>query len=175
MLEYFISTHGARKGLADTALKTANSGYLTRRLVDVTQDLVVTEDDCGTHEGQLMRAIVEGGEVIESLRDRILGRTAAEDVLHPENRAVLATAGTMLDEDLIDELESAGVDEIKVRTALNCETRFGLCAKCYGRDLGRGGLINTGEAVGIIAAQSIGEPGTQLTMRTFHILSLIHI
>ncbi|MFZ9261385.1 MAG: DNA-directed RNA polymerase subunit beta', partial [Limnohabitans sp.] len=169
VLQYFISTHGARKGLADTALKTANSGYLTRRLVDVTQDLVVTEDDCGTHEGQLMRAIVEGGEVIESLRDRILGRTAAEDVLHPENRAVLATAGTMLDEDLIDELESAGVDEIKVRTALNCETRFGLCAKCYGRDLGRGGLVNVGEAVGVIAAQSIGEPGTQLTMRTFHI------
>jgi len=169
VLEYFISTHGARKGLADTALKTANSGYLTRRLVDVTQDLVVTEQDCGTHGGYLMRAIVEGGEVIESLRDRILGRTAAEDVLHPENRAVLATAGTMLDEDLIDELELAGVDEVKVRTALTCETRFGICAKCYGRDLGRGGLINGGEAVGVIAAQSIGEPGTQLTMRTFHI------
>ncbi|MFZ2309707.1 MAG: DNA-directed RNA polymerase subunit beta' [Rhodoferax sp.] len=169
VLEYFISTHGARKGLADTALKTANSGYLTRRLVDVTQDLVVTEQDCGTHGGYLMRAIVEGGEVIESLRDRVLGRTAAEDVLHPENRAVLATAGTMLDEDLIDELELAGVDEVKVRTALTCETRFGICAKCYGRDLGRGGLINGGEAVGVIAAQSIGEPGTQLTMRTFHI------
>ncbi|MFZ3126691.1 MAG: DNA-directed RNA polymerase subunit beta', partial [Rhodoferax sp.] len=169
VLEYFISTHGARKGLADTALKTANSGYLTRRLVDVTQDLVVTEQDCGTHDGSLMRAIVEGGEVIESLRDRILGRTAAEDVLHPENRAVLATAGTMLDEDLIDELEAAGVDEVKVRTALTCETRYGICAKCYGRDLGRGGLINGGEAVGVIAAQSIGEPGTQLTMRTFHI------
>jgi len=169
VLEYFISTHGARKGLADTALKTANSGYLTRRLVDVTQDLVVTEQDCGTHGGYLMRAIVEGGEVIESLRDRILGRTAAEDVLHPENRAVLAVAGTMLDEDLIDELELAGVDEVKVRTALTCETRFGICAKCYGRDLGRGGLINGGEAVGVIAAQSIGEPGTQLTMRTFHI------
>ncbi|TAH10056.1 MAG: DNA-directed RNA polymerase subunit beta' [Curvibacter sp.] len=169
VLEYFISTHGARKGLADTALKTANSGYLTRRLVDVTQDLVVTEQDCGTHNGYLMRAIVEGGETIESLRDRILGRTAAEEVLHPENRAVLAPAGAMLDEDLIEELEAAGVDEVKVRTALTCETRFGICAKCYGRDLGRGGLINGGEAVGVIAAQSIGEPGTQLTMRTFHI------
>jgi DNA-directed RNA polymerase subunit beta' len=169
VLEYFISTHGARKGLADTALKTANSGYLTRRLVDVTQDLVVTEQDCGTHEGSLMRAIVEGGEVIESLRDRILGRTAADDILHPENRAVMAVAGTMLDEDLIEELEAAGVDEVKVRTALTCETRFGICAKCYGRDLGRGGLVNGGEAVGVIAAQSIGEPGTQLTMRTFHI------
>ena len=169
VLQYFISTHGARKGLADTALKTANSGYLTRRLVDVTQDLVVTEDDCGTSEGSLMRAIVEGGEVIESLRERILGRTAAEDVLHPETRAVIATAGVMLDEDMIDELEVAGVDEVKVRTALTCATRFGLCARCYGRDLGRGGLVNNGEAVGVIAAQSIGEPGTQLTMRTFHI------
>ena len=169
VLEYFISTHGARKGLADTALKTANSGYLTRRLVDVTQDLVVTEQDCGTHQGYLMRAIVEGGEVIESLRDRVLGRTAAEDVLHPESRAVLANAGDMLDEDVIDELELQGVDEVKVRTALTCETRFGICAKCYGRDLGRGGLVNGGEAVGVIAAQSIGEPGTQLTMRTFHI------
>ncbi len=169
VLEYFISTHGARKGLADTALKTANSGYLTRRLVDVTQDLVVTEQDCGTHHGYHMRAIVEGGEVIESLRDRVLGRTAAEDVVHPETRAVLVTAGSMLDEDVIDDLEIQGVDEVKVRTALTCETRFGICAKCYGRDLGRGGLVNGGEAVGVIAAQSIGEPGTQLTMRTFHI------
>jgi DNA-directed RNA polymerase subunit beta' len=169
VLQYFISTHGARKGLADTALKTANSGYLTRRLVDVTQDLVVTDLDCGTSNGQVMRAIVEGGEVIESLRERILGRMAAEDVVHPETRAVLAKAGTMLDEDLIDELELLGVDEVKVRTALNCDTRFGLCAMCYGRDLGRGGLVNNGEAVGVIAAQSIGEPGTQLTMRTFHI------
>ena len=169
VLEYFISTHGARKGLADTALKTANSGYLTRRLVDVTQDLVVTEQDCGTYNGYLMRAIVEGGEVIESLRDRVLGRTVAEDVLHPENRSVVAAAGAMLEEDLIEELETFGVDEVKVRTALTCETRFGICAKCYGRDLGRGGLINHGEAVGVIAAQSIGEPGTQLTMRTFHI------
>ncbi len=169
VLQYFISTHGARKGLADTALKTANSGYLTRRLVDVTQDLVVTEEDCGTADGSLMRAIVEGGEVIESLRERILGRTAADDVLHPENRSVLVKAGEMLDEDVIEELEAAGVDEVKVRTALTCETRFGICAKCYGRDLGRGGLVHSGEAVGVIAAQSIGEPGTQLTMRTFHI------
>ncbi|SEB26191.1 DNA-directed RNA polymerase subunit beta' [Variovorax sp. YR216] len=169
VLEYFISTHGARKGLADTALKTANSGYLTRRLVDVTQDLVVIEQDCGTQDGAVMRAIVEGGEVIESLRERILGRTAAEDVLHPETRAVLAKAGDMLDEDTIEALEAEGVDEVKVRTALTCSTRFGLCAKCYGRDLGRGGLVNNGEAVGVIAAQSIGEPGTQLTMRTFHI------
>jgi DNA-directed RNA polymerase subunit beta' len=169
VLEYFISTHGARKGLADTALKTANSGYLTRRLVDVTQDLVVTEHDCGTHDGSVMRAIVEGGEVIESLRDRVLGRSLADDVIHPERRTVMAVAGTMLDEDLIEELEAAGVDELKVRTALTCETRFGICATCYGRDLGRGGLINHGEAVGVIAAQSIGEPGTQLTMRTFHI------
>jgi DNA-directed RNA polymerase subunit beta' len=169
VLQYFISTHGARKGLADTALKTANSGYLTRRLVDVTQDLVVTEEDCGTVEGSLMRAIVEGGEVIESLRDRILGRVAAEDALHPETRVVIVKAGSMLDEDALDEIEGAGVDEVKVRTALNCATRYGLCAKCYGRDLGRGGLVNVGEAVGVIAAQSIGEPGTQLTMRTFHI------
>jgi len=169
VLQYFISTHGARKGLADTALKTANSGYLTRRLVDVTQDLVVTEDDCGTDNGINMRALVEGGEVIESLRDRVLGRVAAIDVIHPETQAVVLTAGNMLDEDTLDMLEAAGVDEIKVRTPLTCATRFGLCAKCYGRDLGRGGLVNTGEAVGVIAAQSIGEPGTQLTMRTFHI------
>jgi DNA-directed RNA polymerase subunit beta' len=175
VLEYFISTHGARKGLADTALKTANSGYLTRRLVDVTQDLVVTEQDCGTNHGYLMRAIVEGGEVIESLRDRILGRTAADDVLHPENRSVLADAGTMLDEDLIDVLEVAGVDEVKVRTALTCETRFGICAKCYGRDLGRGGLINFGEAIGgaasraaiasSVEAKSNGSIGFNATMR----------
>ncbi|MBF5007594.1 DNA-directed RNA polymerase subunit beta' [Diaphorobacter caeni] len=169
VLQYFISTHGARKGLADTALKTANSGYLTRRLVDVTQDLVVNEQDCGTHNGSLMRAIVEGGETIESLRDRILGRVAAEDIIHPETRVVLVPAGTLLDEDTIEEIEAQGVDEVKVRTALTCETRYGLCAKCYGRDLGRGGMINLGEAVGVIAAQSIGEPGTQLTMRTFHI------
>jgi DNA-directed RNA polymerase subunit beta' len=169
VLQYFISTHGARKGLADTALKTANSGYLTRRLVDVTQDLVVTEDDCGTEHGIQMRALVEGGEVIESLRDRILGRVAATEVLHPETQAVLLPAGRMLDEDALDAIEAAGVDEVKVRTPLTCATRFGLCARCYGRDLGRGGMVNVGEAVGVIAAQSIGEPGTQLTMRTFHI------
>jgi DNA-directed RNA polymerase subunit beta' len=169
VLQYFISTHGARKGLADTALKTANSGYLTRRLVDVTQDLVVIEEDCGTENGLGMRALVEGGEVIESLRDRILGRVTAIEVLHPETQEVLLPAGQMLDEDALDVLEAAGADEVKVRTPLTCATRFGLCAKCYGRDLGRGGLVNTGEAVGVIAAQSIGEPGTQLTMRTFHI------
>ncbi|MBY0237539.1 MAG: DNA-directed RNA polymerase subunit beta', partial [Burkholderiaceae bacterium] len=169
VLQYFISTHGARKGLADTALKTANSGYLTRRLVDVTQDLVVIEDDCGTDNGLAMRALVEGGEVIESLRDRVLGRVTAIEVLHPETQAVLLPPKTMLDEDVLDMLEAAGVDEVKVRTPLTCATRFGLCAHCYGRDLGRGGLVNTGEAVGVIAAQSIGEPGTQLTMRTFHI------
>ncbi len=169
VLQYFISTHGARKGLADTALKTANSGYLTRRLVDVTQDLVVNQDDCGTDNGIAMRALVEGGEVIESLRDRILGRVTAVDVVHPENQETLIRGGMMLDEEAMDILEAAGVDEVKVRTPLTCDTRFGICAKCYGRDLGRGGLVNTGEAVGVIAAQSIGEPGTQLTMRTFHI------
>jgi len=169
VLQYFISTHGARKGLADTALKTANSGYLTRRLVDVTQDLVVTEDDCGTDNGMAVRALVEGGEVIESLRDRILGRVTATEVLNPENQSVVVLAGEMLDEDVLDRVEAAGVDEVKVRTPLTCATRYGLCAKCYGRDLGRGGLVNNGEAVGVIAAQSIGEPGTQLTMRTFHI------
>jgi DNA-directed RNA polymerase subunit beta' len=169
VLQYFISTHGARKGLADTALKTANSGYLTRRLVDVTQDLVVTEDDCGTQNGMAIRALVEGGEVIESLRDRILGRMAAIEVLHPETQDPILQPGQMIDEDVLDVLEAAGVDEVKVRTPLTCDTRYGLCAKCYGRDLGRGGLVNVGEAVGVIAAQSIGEPGTQLTMRTFHI------
>jgi DNA-directed RNA polymerase subunit beta' len=169
VLQYFISTHGARKGLADTALKTANSGYLTRRLVDVTQDLVVTEEDCGTQNGIAMRALVEGGEVIESLRDRVLGRVAAIEVLHPESQQTLVPAGEMLDEETLDIIEAAGADEIKVRTPLTCGTRFGMCAKCYGRDLGRGGLVNVGEAIGVIAAQSIGEPGTQLTMRTFHI------
>ncbi|GAB3443365.1 DNA-directed RNA polymerase subunit beta' [Massilia solisilvae] len=169
VLQYFISTHGARKGLADTALKTANSGYLTRRLVDVTQDLVVTEDDCGTSNGTQMKAMVEGGEVIEALRDRILGRVAGTDIVNPETQATLYEAGTLLDEDMVEEIERLGIDEVKVRTPLNCETRYGLCAKCYGRDLGRGMLVNAGEAVGVVAAQSIGEPGTQLTMRTFHI------
>ncbi len=169
VLQYFISTHGARKGLADTALKTANSGYLTRRLVDVTQDLVVVEDDCGTTNGVAMRALVEGGEVIEALRDRILGRVVVTDVVHPETQSTLYETGVMLDEDSVDEIERLGIDEVRVRTPLSCDTRYGLCAKCYGRDLGRGVLVNSGEAVGVIAAQSIGEPGTQLTMRTFHI------
>ena len=169
VLQYFISTHGARKGLADTALKTANSGYLTRRLVDVTQDLVVIENDCGTANGMVTRALVEGGEVIESLRDRTLGRVVAVDVVHPETAETLVPAGGMLDEDTFDVLEEAAIDEVKVRTALTCATRYGICARCYGRDLGRGGLVNVGEAIGVIAAQSIGEPGTQLTMRTFHI------
>src|SRR6266851_3401649 len=169
VLQYFISTHGARKGLADTALKTANSGYLTRRLVDVTQDLVVTEDDCGTSNGVAMKALVEGGEVIEPLRERILGRAAAADLVNPETQATLFSAGTLLSEDEVEQIEALGIDEVKVRTPLTCDTRYGLCATCYGRDLGRGHLVNVGEAVGVIAAQSIGEPGTQLTMRTFHI------
>ena len=169
VLQYFISTHGARKGLADTALKTANSGYLTRRLVDVTQDLVVTEDDCGTSNGVAMKALVEGGEVIEALRERILGRSVAADVVNPESQETLYEAGTLLGEDEVDQIEFLGIDEVKVRTPLTCDTRYGLCATCYGRDLGRGHLVNVGEAVGVIAAQSIGEPGTQLTMRTFHI------
>jgi DNA-directed RNA polymerase subunit beta' len=169
VLQYFISTHGARKGLADTALKTANSGYLTRRLVDVTQDLVVIEDDCGTREGFAMKALIEGGEVVEPLRERILGRVCIEDIVHPENQETVIEAGSLLDENAVELIESLGVDEVKVRTPLTCETRYGLCAKCYGRDLGRGSMVNAGEAVGVIAAQSIGEPGTQLTMRTFHV------
>ena len=169
VLQYFISTHGARKGLADTALKTANSGYLTRRLVDVTQDLVVIEDDCKTDNGITMKALVEGGEVIEALRDRILGRVTASEVINPETQETLIEAGEVLNEDMVDDIERLGIDEVRVRTPLTCATRYGLCAKCYGRDLGRGHLVNVGEAVGVIAAQSIGEPGTQLTMRTFHI------
>ncbi len=169
VLQYFISTHGARKGLADTALKTANSGYLTRRLVDVTQDLVITEDDCGTRDGFVMKALIEGGEVIEPLRDRILGRVCAEDIISPETQETIIEAGTLLTESLLDLVESQGIDEVRVRAPLTCATRYGLCAKCYGRDLGRGHQVNVGEAVGVIAAQSIGEPGTQLTMRTFHV------
>ncbi|WP_092403117.1 MULTISPECIES: DNA-directed RNA polymerase subunit beta' [Candidatus Ichthyocystis] len=169
VLQYFISTHGARKGLADTALKTANSGYLTRRLVDVTQDLVVTQNDCGTSNGVWVKDLIEGGEVVESLRERILGRVAAQDIVHLDTKEVLFHAGVLLGEDEVDRIEAVGVDEVKVRTPLTCVTRYGLCAKCYGRDLARGHLINVGEAVGVIAAQSIGEPGTQLTMRTFHI------
>ena len=169
VLQYFISTHGARKGLADTALKTANSGYLTRRLVDVTQDLVVIELDCGTSNGVTMKALVEGGEVVEALRERILGRVTTAELVHPETQDVLYPVGTLLSEDEVEMIEQLGIDEVKVRTPLTCDTRKGLCGQCYGRDLGRGTLVNVGEAVGVIAAQSIGEPGTQLTMRTFHI------
>ena len=167
--QYFISTHGARKGLADTALKTANSGYLTRRLVDVAQDLVLSEDDCGTSNGIIMRPIIDGGEVIVPLGDRVLGRTVAEKVLGTNKKDVLIKAGTIINEDLIDKFDELGVYEVKVRSAIHCETIYGVCTKCYGRDLGRGHDSNIGEAVGIVAAQSIGEPGTQLTMRTFHI------
>jgi len=169
ILQYFISTHGARKGLADTALKTANSGYLTRRLVDVAQDLVVTEDDCGTEEGLLMTPVIEGGDIIETLGDRVLGRTVAADVLIPGTYEVAFAAGTLIDEKGVIELENMSIDEVKVRSPITCETRHGLCIACYGRDLARGHQVNIGEAVGVIAAQSIGEPGTQLTMRTFHI------
>jgi len=169
VLQYFVSTHGARKGLADTALKTANSGYLTRRLVDVAQDLVIVNEDCGTTDGLLMTPIVEGGDIVEPLRDRVLGLVVAEDVYVPGTEEVLFEAGTLLDEAAVELLDEKGVDELIARSAITCENRHGLCAKCYGRDLGRGHLVNPGEAVGVIAAQSIGEPGTQLTMRTFHI------
>ncbi|WOS40048.1 DNA-directed RNA polymerase subunit beta' [Xanthomonas rydalmerensis] len=168
--EYFNSTHGARKGLADTALKTANSGYLTRRLVDVAQDVVITEPDCGTTDGLTMTPIVEGGDVVEPLRDRVLGRVVAEDVFLPGNdEDPIVTRNTLLDEQWVAKLEEAGVQSVKVRSTITCESAFGVCARCYGRDLARGHLVNIGEAVGVIAAQSIGEPGTQLTMRTFHI------
>ncbi|KTD05790.1 DNA-directed RNA polymerase subunit beta' [Fluoribacter gormanii] len=169
VFQYFISTHGARKGLADTALKTANSGYLTRRLVDVAQDVVITEDDCGVDTGILMQPLIEGGDIVEPLHERVLGRVVASDVYIPNQSEPVVTAGTLLDEEWVEKLEKQGVDQIMVRSPITCQTRFGLCAKCYGRDLARGHLVNTGEAVGIIAAQSIGEPGTQLTMRTFHI------
>jgi len=167
--EYFISTHGARKGLADTALKTANSGYLTRRLVDVAQDMVVTEHDCGTEEGLLVSAVIEGGDVVEPLSERVLGRVVAQDVISADGKDVLIPAGTLLDEVGVEALDSMGVDEIIARSAITCSTKYGVCSLCYGRDLARGHLVNVGEAVGVIAAQSIGEPGTQLTMRTFHI------
>jgi DNA-directed RNA polymerase subunit beta' len=169
VLQYFISTHGARKGLADTALKTANSGYLTRRLVDVAQDLVVTEEDCGTTNGLAMAPLVEGGDVVEGLGERVLGRVVATDVQKPGKEEVLVAGGTLLDEQMVRLLEQEGVDQIQVRSPITCTTRYGVCSNCYGRDLARGRLINIGEAVGVIAAQSIGEPGTQLTMRTFHI------
>jgi len=169
VIQYFISTHGARKGLADTALKTANSGYLTRRLVDVAQDMVVLEEDCGTEHGLLMSPIIEGGDVVEPLRERILGRVTATDVYLPGSDEVACPAGVLLDEAWVRRLEHAGIDQVRVRSPITCESRLGVCAKCYGRDLARGHLVNQGEAVGVIAAQSIGEPGTQLTMRTFHI------
>ena len=166
--QYFTSTHGARKGLADTALKTANSGYLTRRLVDISQDLVITENDCGTDQGLAMSPIIEGGDIIAPLGDRVLGRVLASDVFDQEN-SIIAEAGTMINEKMVEILETRGVDQVYVRSPITCETRFGICSLCYGRDLARGHLANVGEAVGVIAAQSIGEPGTQLTMRTFHI------
>src|SRR5882762_7683748 len=169
VLQYFISTHGARKGLADTALKTANSGYLTRRLVDVAQDAIIIEDDCGTLDGIEMAPLVEGGEIIEGLGDRVLGRVALEDIRDAFTGEVLVTANEMIDEDKVKRIEEAGVERIKIRSVLTCQSRQGVCVKCYGRDLGRGHLVNLGESIGIIAAQSIGEPGTQLTMRTFHI------
>ena len=169
VLEYFNSTHGARKGLADTALKTANSGYLTRRLVDVAQDAIITEEDCGTTRGLMTRAVVDGGEVIAPLADRILGRSAAIDILNPLTGDIVLPAAALIDEDAIDAIERAGIDVVPIRSVLTCEARVGVCGKCYGRDLARGTVVNIGEAVGVIAAQSIGEPGTQLTMRTFHI------
>jgi len=169
VLQYFISTHGARKGLADTALKTANSGYLTRRLVDVAQDMVIQELDCGTFQGLEMTPLIEGGDVVEPLRERVLGRVVAVDVFKPNVDEPVVPRGTLLDEDWVERLEQEGIERVKVRSAITCESRYGICAKCYGRDLGRGHLVNIGEAVGVVAAQSIGEPGTQLTMRTFHV------
>src|SRR4249919_2019139 len=169
VLEYFNSTHGARKGLADTALKTANSGYLTRRLVDVSQDAVIVEEDCGTDQALEMRAIVQGGAVIASLADRVLGRTTAEDIVDPKTDEVIIPEGSLLDEAMVAKIEEIGLQGIKIRSPLVCAAKQGVCAKCYGRDLARGTPVNIGEAVGVIAAQSIGEPGTQLTMRTFHI------
>ncbi|MCP4041508.1 MAG: DNA-directed RNA polymerase subunit beta', partial [Gammaproteobacteria bacterium] len=169
VLQYFISTHGARKGLADTALKTANSGYLTRRLVDVAQDLVITEDDCGTTHGLLITPLIEGGDVVEALRERVLGRVTVLDLTKPGTEEVLVPVGTLLDEMWVDLIEETGIDQVKCRSVTTCETRHGVCAACYGRDLARGHLVNIGEAAGVMAAQSIGEPGTQLTMRTFHI------
>jgi len=169
VLQYFISTHGARKGLADTALKTANSGYLTRRLVDVAQDLVITNSDCGTFEGVKMSPLIEGGDVVEPLRERVLGRVVAEDVIKPGTDEVLIERNVLLDEALVDLLEAHSIDQIQVRSVITCDNDFGVCANCYGRDLARGHMVAKGESVGVIAAQSIGEPGTQLTMRTFHI------
>ena len=175
VLEYFNSTHGARKGLADTALKTANSGYLTRRLVDVAQDCIITEEDCGTQRGLKVKAVIEDGEVVDPLADRILGRSAVFDIKDPVTGDIITAAGQIIDEEAVEAIETAdkasnaGLDEISVRSVLTCDTKIGVCAACYGRDLARGTSVNVGEAVGVIAAQSIGEPGTQLTMRTFHI------
>jgi len=169
VMQYFISTHGARKGLADTALKTANSGYLTRRLVDVSQDLVVTEDDCGTENGILMKPLIEGGDIVEPLRERVLGRTVLKDLYTKDSKTLILEAGTLLDEQNVDVLEEYAVDEVWVRSVITCDVAHGVCAKCYGRDLAKGRLVSVGESVGVVAAQSIGEPGTQLTMRTFHI------
>ncbi len=168
VLEYFNSTHGARKGLADTALKTANSGYLTRRLVDVAQDSIITEYDCGTENGIRMRAIVDAGQIVASLASRVLGRTTAEDIVNADGEVIVAK-GVMLEESHLDRITKSGIQEVKIRSVLTCETKNGVCGTCYGRDLARGTPVNMGEAVGVIAAQSIGEPGTQLTMRTFHI------
>ena len=169
VMQYFISTHGARKALTDTALKTAKAGYMTRRLVDVAQDLVITEHDCGTDKGMLMTAVIEGGDVVSVLGDRVLGRVVAHDVFAADGKTLIAAQGTLIDEQLVEVIDSSSVNEMKIRGAITCETRYGICRQCYGRDLGRGHLVNIGEAVGVIAAQSIGEPGTQLTMRTFHI------
>ena len=168
VLEYFTSTHGARKGLADTALKTASSGYLTRRLVDVAQDAVIRELDCGTQKGVMVEEIVESGNITSPLSERVLGRTPANDILDLNNN-ILIKAGDIIEEKHLDEIKNLGIRSMKIRSVLTCETEDGICAKCYGRDLARGTEVNIGEAVGIIAAQSIGEPGTQLTMRTFHI------
>ncbi len=169
VLQYFISTHGARKGLADTALKTANSGYLTRRLVDVAQDLVITEIDCGTAQGITVIPLIEGGDVVEPLHERVLGRMTSQDIVDPGSKKVVIPKGTLLDEKCVAKLEHLTIDSVVVRSPITCESRYGICSACYGRDLARGHKVNIGEAVGVIAAQSIGEPGTQLTMRTFHI------
>jgi DNA-directed RNA polymerase subunit beta' len=169
VLEYFNSTHGARKGLADTALKTANSGYLTRRLVDVAQDSIITERDCGTDKGIKLAAVIDSGEVLVPLGERALGRTAVDDIVAPSTGEVIVKSGQLIEEAHARAIEDAQVQEIRIRSVLTCETRNGVCGSCYGRDLARGTPVNLGEAVGVIAAQSIGEPGTQLTMRTFHI------
>jgi DNA-directed RNA polymerase subunit beta' len=169
VLQYFISTHGARKGLADTALKTANSGYLTRRLVDVSQDVIISEEDCGTIEGIEVTRIEQGGEIIEELRDRIVGRVALDGVKDPLTGEVIVERNDLVDEDLATAVQDAGIESVRIRSVLTCEWKRGVCIRCYGRNLATGRLVELGEAVGVIAAQSIGEPGTQLTMRTFHI------